>query len=203
MQKRIFQIVDKIISTLEHDKFSLFILITILTGMILVAIGLSQTKASYMSHTVKNTKQVSYFQEVSKNFRKSDEVRIEYIAYILKQNWYCKWKFCKKIWLVWNAVIKAEWWDKTIYGTRIYNNPFHIKYCMSKWYKMWLVKKQWKFCVFKNYKSSIIAWWRLWRSQGYNSTSIRTAIRYTWWDNAKHWLRIIQYYKNKFNYLIK
>jgi len=62
MNKKLFQIVDKIISALEHDKFSLIILITILIGMILVAIGLSTTKANYTPHTVKNTKQVWGYQ---------------------------------------------------------------------------------------------------------------------------------------------
>jgi len=141
---------------------------------------------------------------VKENFIKNDEVRIRYIAWVLYNEWYCKIKKnCLNIWLVANAIIRAEGWNKTTYWTSIYHNPFHIKYCHKKWYEMWLVIKQDRFCVFKDYRSSIIAWWRMWESQGYNSNSIKTAIRYTWNDNAKHWLRIVNFYKNKFNYLIK
>lgn len=204
IQERIFRIIDPIVEKLRTDKILFTIVCIIMLWMFLIAVGLSQVKATDIIHIKQKTKQVSYFQEVKKNFRKNDITRIKYIAYILQQNWYCKTKKqCLHIWVVWNAIIKAEGWDKTLYGTRIYHNPFHIKYCMSRWYKMWLVKKQSKFCLFKNYKSSIISWWRLWKANGYNSNSLRTARAYTWLDKPRQWLSIIKSYKKKFNYLIK
>lgn len=201
MQEKIFKMVDPIIEKLRTDKILFTIVCIIMLWMFLIWVGLSQAKAVDIHNIKQKTKEVWYFQKVSKDFRKNNITRIKYVAYVLKQNWYCKWKQCLHIWIVANAIIKAEWWDKTLYGSKIYHNPFHIRTCMSKWYEMWLVKKQWKFCVFKNYKSSIIAWWRLWKANGYNSNSLRTARIYTWWDNYKHWLYIIAYYKNKFNYL--
>jgi len=201
-KKKYFNIINDIITFIEEDKWVWLALVMIFGWLVLLAVGLWQTKANSEVHIQKNVKQVSYFQKVSKEFRKNDETRIKYVAKILKDNWYCK-SNCMHIWIVANAIIKAEWWDKTIYWTKIYHNPFHIKTCMSKWYELWLVKKQWKFCIFKNYKSSIIAWWRLWKANWYNSNSLRTAKIYTWRDKARQWLYIIRYYKNKFNYLNK
>jgi len=193
-----FNIVEWII----NDRILLLSLWIMFIWCLIILVGLSNTNANNTVVTTKNTKQLSYFQEVKNNFKKDDVTRIKYVSYILKQNWYCN-KNCNKIWVVANAIIRAEWGNKTIYGSSVYHNPFHIKYCMKRWYEMWLVKWQWKFCIFKNYKSAIIAWWRMWVNNKYNSNSLKTARIYTGWDKVYSWMRIVYYYKHKFSYLIK
>ncbi len=205
MNKKIFQVVDKIITTLETDKFSLIILITILTGMILVAIGLSTTKASYTPHTVKNTKQVWGYTWGNKAFELQKKlINIWYTDYQSKLI-INKCKKFRTTWVVDCIIAIASIWK---------SESWAFKHCY-RWQCMG-VKKFW----FKNLSANLNDWlirynkyWYKWRRKGwarfFYSINWKPSLSRYCTEEASSWYKKYncingyKHFQNVFYYLIK